>query len=313
MLSAACLLLKELPHAHDTDQVLQNSRRRRRGPIPFERPFRIDLKELKMSSSSYPLLSTKRWRTIATSCLVAATMLVGASHASAQGNGRNSVPRSFDVIPITITSVSLVNGQLMANGLLGSTPFQTPLTITATPSPNAACPILNLALGPIDLTLLGLRVETSPICLEITAIPGGGLLGDLLCGVANLLSGGTPVATAIGGLSPADQTRFLNGLTSVLDQVFDRMTSNQANMTATCEILSLSLGPLDLTLLGLRVQLDDCDGGPVTVDITAIPGGGLLGDLLCGLSNLLSGGGGVGSTAVQRLLFQISQLLGGLI
>lgn len=74
--------------------------------------------------------------------------------------------------------------------------------------------------------------------------------------------------------------------------------------------LSLALGPLDLNLLGLRVELDDCDGGPVTVDITAIPGG-LLGDLLCSLgrhplNNPLN-------TAVQRLLWQISLLLGQLL
>jgi hypothetical protein len=217
------------------------------------------------------------------------------------------------VLPITITSVSMVDGQLMANGLVGSTPFQTPLTMTARQEPGAACPILDLSLGPIDLTLLGLNVLTSPICLEITAIPGGGLLGDLLCGVANLLSGGMPIAAALDSLSAADQTRFLNGLTSMLDQVFDRLTSNTANMTATCEILSLSLGPLDLNLLGLRVELNDCSGGPVTLDITAIPGGGLLGDLLCGIANLLSGGEGSLSTAVQRLLFQVSQVLGGLV
>jgi hypothetical protein len=242
-------------------------------------------------------------------------MLTGAAQASAQGQGRNSIPRSFEVLPITITSVTVgEDGQLMANGLVGSTPFQTPLTIGAQQDPGAACPILNLSLGPIDLTVLGLNVATSPICLEVTAIPGGGLLGDLLCGVANLLSGGATTPEVVAALEQAGTLdRFLNGLTSVLDQVFDRMTSNTANIAATCEILSLSLGPLDLNLLGLRVELNDCAAGPVTVDITAIPGGGLLGDLLCGLSNLLSGGGGGGSTAVQRLLFQVSQLLGGLI
>ena len=31
------------------------------------------------------------------------------------------------------------------------------------------------------------------------------------------------------------------------------------------DILNLSLGPVDLNLLGLDVQLDDCEGGPVTV------------------------------------------------
>ena len=105
---------------------------------------------------------------------------------------------------------------------------------------------------------------------------------------------------------------MLNGLASVLDQTLDRVFSNTANIAATCEVLSLSLGPLDLNLLGLRVELDNCANGPVTVDIDAIQGGGLLGDLLCGLSNLLSGGAGGLSTAVQRLLFQISQLLGAL-
>ena len=57
------------------------------------------------------------------------------------------------------------------------------------------CPVLELVLGPIDLNLLGLRVELGgglsanlPIVLRITAIRGGGLLGDLLCGVADLLN-----------------------------------------------------------------------------------------------------------------------------
>jgi hypothetical protein len=242
-------------------------------------------------------------------------MLLSASQASAQGQGRNSVPRSFDVIPITITGVSLdpLTNQLLATGRVGTTTFTTPLTIGAQPAaPGQECPILNLSLGPINLNLLGLNVETSSICLDITAVQGGGLLGDLLCGVANLLSGGMPIANALATLTPADQARVLNGLATVLDQVFDRVTSNTANIAATCDILNLSLGPLDLNLLGLRVELDNCANGPVTVDITAVQGGGLLGDLLCGLSNLLSGGGGSLSTAVQRLLFQISQLLGAL-
>jgi hypothetical protein len=39
-----------------------------------------------------------------------------------------------------------------------------------------------------------------------------------------------------------------------------------------CSVLHLELGPVDLTLLGLQVILDDCDGGPVVVDITAETG-----------------------------------------
>ena len=243
-------------------------------------------------------------------------MLMGASQAAAQGNGRNSVPRSFEVVPISITGVTInaANGnQLLVSGLAGTTPFTTPMDVTATPAATPGqCPILNLELGPINLNLLGLVVQTSEICLDVTAIRGGGLLGDLLCGVANLLSPTTSFAAALGTLSANEQARVLNGLASMLDQTFDRIFSNTANIAATCEILSLSLGPLDLNLLGLRVELDNCANGPVTVDIDAIQGGGLLGDLLCGLTNLLSGGGGGLSTAVQRLLFQISQLLGAL-
>ena len=268
-----------------------------------------------MKSLRLPPRSIRTWRTLATSCLTIAALAIGASHADAQGTGRNSVPRSFQVVPITITGVTPdpATGQLIASGLAGTTPFTTPLTVTPRQVAGAACPILDLSLGPIDLTLLGLNVATSPICLEVTAIPGGGLLGDLLCNVANLLSPSTPIAAVLDGLSASDRARFLNGLTTVLNQVFTRLTANDANLAATCSVLSLSLGPLDLNLLGLRVQLNDCSAGPVKVDITAIPGGGLLGDLLCGLSGLLSGGGGGLGIAVQRLLFQISQLLGALL
>jgi hypothetical protein len=51
-----------------------------------------------------------------------------------------------------------------------------------------ACKVLTLTLGPLDLNLLGLRVQLNRVNLRITAIPGGGLLGDLLCGIANLLN-----------------------------------------------------------------------------------------------------------------------------
>jgi len=63
-----------------------------------------------------------------------------------------------------------------------------------------------------------------------------------------------------------------------------------------CQVLSLVLGPLDLNLLGLRVQLNQ-----VNLRITAIPGGGLLGDLLCGVTNLLNPTGLLGNTLAQVL------------
>ena len=64
----------------------------------------------------------------------------------------------------------------------------------------AACDILHLELGPLDLDLLGLVVHLDRVVLDITAQPGAGnLLGNLLCAVANLLNGNGAL-TAIANL-----------------------------------------------------------------------------------------------------------------
>jgi hypothetical protein len=78
--------------------------------------------------------------------------------------------------------------------------------------------------------------------------------------------------------------------------------------TATCKILHLVLGPLDLDLLGLHVHLNK-----VVLDITANQGPGeLLGNLLCALSHLLDGGlPSVLSnllTAVERIVSALGSL-----
>jgi hypothetical protein len=64
----------------------------------------------------------------------------------------------------------------------------------------AACEILSLVLGPLDLNILGLRIQLSKVELDITAVPGAGnLLGNLLCAVAGLLDGG-PLGGLLGQL-----------------------------------------------------------------------------------------------------------------
>jgi hypothetical protein len=73
---------------------------------------------------------------------------------------------------------------------------------------------------------------------------------------------------------------------------------------ATCDILELTLGPLDLDVLGLVVFLDT-----VHLEIDAQPGpGNLLGNLLCGVAGLLDSG--ATSNVIARLLNQILGLLG---
>ena len=65
---------------------------------------------------------------------------------------------------------------------------------------------------------------------------------------------------------------------------------------ASCTILRLQLAPIDLNLLGLRVQLfggtNPANPRPVTLLITAVPGpGNLLGNLLCNLTGALNHSG----------------------
>ena len=72
-----------------------------------------------------------------------------------------------------------------------------------------------------------------------------------------------------------------------------------ASVSASCTILTLNLGPLDLDLLGLTVHLNQ-----VVLNITAQPGpGNLLGNLLCSVANLLNGGN------LNNLLTQLTGLL----
>lgn len=92
-----------------------------------------------------------------------------------------------------------------------------------------------------------------------------------------------------------------------------------AQAAATCPVLHLTLGPVDLNLLGLRVKLGGGQNSdqPIVLDVTAQQGGGLLGDLLCGLTNVLNPTGVLGqlTTQLQQLastLNSIISLLGGL-
>jgi hypothetical protein len=58
-------------------------------------------------------------------------------------------------------------------------------------TPSGSCTILDLTLGPLHLDLLGLVVDLNRVHLTITGQTGPGqLLGNLLCGIANLLNGG---------------------------------------------------------------------------------------------------------------------------
>ncbi len=71
----------------------------------------------------------------------------------------------------------------------------------------------------------------------------------------------------------------------------------------TCQILTLVLGPLHLSVLGLNIDLNQ-----VVLNITAVPGAGnLLGNLLCAVAHLLDSNG-----TLADLASLLNQIIGAL-
>jgi hypothetical protein len=101
------------------------------------------------------------------------------------------------------------NGQLTATGFVSGTLTAADGTVTSIlktvslPASivDSTCEILHLDLGPLSLDLLGLQVNLSRVVLDITAQSGAGnLLGNLLCGVANLLNDPSGLAKVLNNI-----------------------------------------------------------------------------------------------------------------
>lgn len=155
------------------------------------------------------------------------------------------------------------------------------------------CHVLTLTLDDLQLDLLGLRVDLSEVNLRIYGIPrgeGSGILGRLFC----TLSRST---IRLGRGADASQAKkVVRSLNSRLEKKPMRVmrasavlasedSASAAQAAPSCRVLNLILGPLDLNLLGLRVELFGPNRrSPVTLTITSFPGQGVLGDLFCSLS-----------------------------
>jgi hypothetical protein len=127
---------------------------------------------------------------------------VGTLRGTLRKNGKTkTVKRSGVIMPAAVTGAG-------PKDLTGATTSQ------ALPDLPNSCQVLNLTLQPITLNLLGLVVRTNLINVRIDAIPsmfpGGGLLGDLLCSITNLLN-------PAGGLGPL--TTAINNLTAALNSL----------------------------------------------------------------------------------------------
>jgi hypothetical protein len=199
-----------------------------------------------------------------------------------------------------VTSVRAASGGgLVANGVVvgklkagGAVIRDTaPARFRVAQQQDRGCNILALRLAPVHLALLGVRVDTSHISLDVKAHRRGGVLGRLFCALADA------------------EIRFPRAAIARVNRQLDdapiaTRTSapvRVATHQGTCQILDLILGPLHLDLLGLVVDLyGQTKSDPVRVTITGEPGHGLLGDLLCSLA----GGGNITSLAQLQSLLQ---------
>jgi hypothetical protein len=138
------------------------------------------------------------------------------------------------------------------------------------------CPVLSLQLDQLSLDLLGLHVDLSKVVLTVTADSEGGILGRLLCSLSNTKTKLATIKNAQKLTRTATFQRALDEGTRLRGPDKPRAGDGAGPM----QYLDLVLGPLHVDLLGLIVDLNQ-----VHLQITADPNGGILGSLLCSLTN----------------------------
>jgi hypothetical protein len=146
------------------------------------------------------------------------------------------------------------------------------------------CNVLSLHLAPVYLALLGLQVQTSTINLNLYAEKGE-VLGNLFCALSK-------AKVTFGKAARTLNSELHHRPMQVMAATDALPAPRAATQPAACQVLKLVLGPLNLNLLGLVVDLyGQTTSSPVVVTINAVPSQGLLGQLLCGLA----GGSGINS------------------
>jgi hypothetical protein len=229
--------------------------------------------------------------------LCALALLVPAAAADARASASSSKGRV--TVGAQIKRFAVVDRKIVARGVLtsritggGETQVaRTPVTF-AVDAQAGRCHVLTLNLKDLQLSLLGLNVDLSEVNLRIFAIrrgDGSGILGRLFCALSRSsvrLGRGAGVAHAqkvVRALNTRLQDHPMRAFRASAVLTADEGAS--AAQAGSCQVLRLVLGPLDLNLLGLVVQLYGANPNqPVTLTITATPGGGVLGDLFCSVS-----------------------------
>jgi hypothetical protein len=216
------------------------------------------------------------------------------------GNVLTTALKTLDATPQALSSLSThVNAVLgkvvgvlnsadltIASSVVANLPpaLQTLLSPTLTAPAGSTAPILDLLVAssdgskpPVDVELLGLSITTSDIEAHLSAKTGDGqVLGNLLYNLANLADPG----------GPAGLLNLLNLLGSgSLDQsgaTADTSVTPVAGVPA--DLLTITLKPLNIDLLGLQLRTD-----PIVVHLSTQDGDGkLLGNLLEGITTLIN-------------------------
>ena len=168
---------------------------------------------------------------------------------------------------------------------------------------------LDLTVSPLNLNLLGLLLQTSPITVTATNQTGNGdLLGNIGTTLLNTLDA-TPqnlttfnndlnaiLGKVIGVLNVATLTipsSVISSLSPVLQQLTSPTLVNTSGSSVTLPILNLAIAspnggtPVNVNLLGLQIATSD-----IQAQLLAQTGDGqILGNLLYNLANLLNPGG----------------------
>jgi len=155
------------------------------------------------------------------------------------------------------------------------------LTTSPPVPPATAGDLVTLNLNPLDINLLGVEIQTSPITVTVSAESGSGeLLGNTLT-LASHLVNLPAVSNALNNVL-GNVVTLLNSASLAVSGVgtgaFD--TAN----AATTPVLDLFVAPVHLNLLGALV-----DTSPIHLTITAHSGAGLiLGNAVTALANLFN-------------------------
>jgi hypothetical protein len=156
--------------------------------------------------------------------------------------------------------------------------------------------LFSLAAAPLAASAQAAPAVTVPV--TGTTSNGGAFSGNYT--IQRFVGRGNNGLTAVGTLS-GTLTDAAGAAVGTVSNVPVQIPVTAA--TGSCSILSLTLGPLHLNLLGLAVDLNQ-----VNLNITAQSGSGnLLGNLLCAVSHLLDGGAPLG--ALSGLLNRILAIL----